>query len=308
MYNDPGKITRKLTEHFTNLRKQQDLTLDDLASRAGVHRTAIGLLERGERQPSVEMAFRLSSALGVSLSTLIAELEMEESSISSASFSQDLEIIMQVREARLQPSYFRNEDKLGEITGLTSAMLCQAIRNTYHTLDFIDTQLISRSSPPLANMVELANLSSMVGNIIGASIAEASSGLYIRNRPHAYPDLLPQRPPAVPLELKIALETNKPKGHLPKPGIFITLRYVLGNKAGVFSRGKENRGDTVWLWEVKVGNIAVTDYDISNTVGDSGKTAVIKSEKFNKEMALVYFVPEMLPYGSKIPTLYPGYN
>lgn len=104
----------------------------------------------------------------------------------------------------------------------------------------------------------------------------------------------------------MALETNRPKGHLPKPGHYITFRYVLGNRLGVYSRGKENRGDTVWIWEVKVGTIKEKDFDLSNTEGDSGKTAVIKSAVFNA-MKLVYFDDRFCPYAMRKGT-YPGFN
>ncbi len=37
----------------------------------------------------------------------------------------------------------------------------------------------------------------------------------------------------------------------------------------------------MWFWEVKVGDIRVEDFAISNTEGDSGKTAVVRTEIFN---------------------------
>jgi len=141
---------------------------------------------------------------------------------------------------------------------------------------------MGKNSVPIAHLVELANLSSMVGNMVGAGIAYFSNGLYARNKAHTYPDLLPQSDPAVDLELKMALETNKPKGHLPKTGTYITFRYVLADKQGVYNRGKQNRGNTVWIWEVKVGPLTENDFSCSNTKGDSGKTAMIKTNVHNK--------------------------
>ena len=137
-------------------------------------------------------------------------------------------------------------------------------------------------------------------------MANASNGLYIRNRPHAYPDLISQDGQHAELEIKVALEKNKPKGHLPKAGNYITFRYVLCNDDGVYTKGKDNRGNRVFIWEVKVGAIAEAGFDISNTDGDSGKTAVIKTDVFNK-MALVYFDPDLLPYSSRSGQ-YPCFN
>ena len=184
--------------------------------------------------------------------------------------------------------------------------LLTGIQGTYHTLDMIDDQLLSRGSAPMAGLVELANLSSMVGNLVGGCLADASDGLYTRNRPHAYPDLLAVREPVQPLELKVALETNKPKGHLPKPGRYITFRYVLGDRLGQYARGKDSRGKTVWFWEVRIGVITEDDFSISNTDGDSGKTAVIKTDTFNA-MTLVFFDPNFCPHPMKNGT-YPGFN
>ncbi|EJV4019282.1 hypothetical protein N6D67_004670, partial [Salmonella enterica] len=202
--------------------------------------------------------------------------------------------------------HIRNEHSLHQFTGLSSDCLLRTINSCYRTLDHIDSQLVAQGIPPIANLVELANLSSMVGNIIGAGLAVNSGGLYIRNRPHAYPDLIPAYPGGRELELKMALETNKPKGHLPKAGNYMTIRYVLGNSNGSFIPGKDSRGDTVWIWEIKIGYLNIQDFSISNTDGDSGKTAVITSAAHNN-MSLVYFAPEFLPYKSRGNTIYPGF-
>ncbi len=175
-------------------------------------------------------------------------------------------------------------------------MLRAGIEHCHGTLDTMDFQLELHGAKPVGRLVELANLSSMIGNILGEGVAANSDGLYERNTPHSYPDLIPKKRPAVPLEVKIALETNRPKGHLPKPGTYLTFRYVLGNKDGVFERGKERRGDTAYIWEAKAGVLKEEDFDLSNTAGDSGKTAVFKTTSFDA-MTLVYFNPTLMPYG-----------
>ena len=55
-----------------------------------------------------------------------------------------------------------------------------------------------------------------------------------------------------------------------------------------------------------MGVLKKEDFSLSNTEGDSGKTAVVKTDVFN-EMALVYYDPDLLPYGSRDGN-YPGYN
>ena len=283
------------------LRLDQRLTHEELADKANVHRTTIGLLEKGERTPSVAIAAQISNALGVPLSDLLQKAEQVV-----AGHLTERDAFIEEKARVIPQECLRNKSELQNFTGLSASALSDAIHACYHTLDMIDGQLVSRGSPPIGKLVELANLSSMVGNLVGGAIAECSGGLYKRNKPHHYPDLLPLKSAAKNLELKMALETNRPKGHLPKPGHYITFRYVLGDKLGNYTRGKETRGDTVWIWEVKVGTITEADFDISNTDGDSGKTAVIKSTVFNA-MKLVYFDKRYCPYAMRNNT-YPGLN
>jgi len=297
--------TQNLMEAFASLIKElrikKGLTIEQLSDLAGVHRTAVGLLERNERTPTMGMANQIAIALGCPLHELMQEASLILSGSRTAAE------IAKSHEIRIpKKSYLRNTNMLTQLTGLTGDMLLGAISSCYQTLDLIDEQMDEKESLPLAHLVELANLSSMMGNLVGAGIAECSNGLYERNKPHTYPDLLPKGDGAVSLELKVALETNKPKGHLPKAGTYITFRYVLGDKLGNYKKGKETRGDTIWIWEVKVGEVKAEDFSCSNTAGDSGKTAVIKTDIFNK-MALVYYAPQFLPYAGEN-TSYPGYN
>lgn len=297
--HDP--VVAALLRLFQALRAEGGLTLEQLADQAGIHRTSIGLLERGERAPSVAMASKIAAALGYPLSELLAKAEL----IADGKLSEK-DAFFEEKARQVDPAMLRNADTFEQYTGMPAHALLEAIQGCYHTLDMIDDQLTSRGSPPIGKLVELANLSSMVGNLVGGCLADASDGLYKRNRPHAYPDLLAERPPARPLELKVALEKNKPKGHLPKPGRYITFRYVLGDRFGNFTHGKENRGATVWFWEAKVGDVRVEDFSCSNTEGDSGKTAVIKTEVFNS-MSLVFFDPRFCPHPMR-EGKYPGFN
>lgn len=295
-------VTAAFVELAKKIREQKGLTIEQLADLAGVHRTTIGLLERHERTPTLQVASQIAKALNLPLSELIQESEL------IGSGKTDAEKLADFHERRKpKKSSLRNQERLIETIGIDGNALLGAIDSCYQTLDTIDEQLIAKGALPIAHLVELANLSSMVGNMLGGGIADCSNGLYARNRPHAYPDLLPQKAPAVDLELKMALENNKPKGHLPKSGTYITFRYVLGDKFGNYTRGKDQRGDTVWIWEVKVGELSEDDFSCSNTDGDSGKTAVIKTDVHNS-MHLVYYVPDHLPYARKADGRYVGFN
>lgn len=296
------KFLRSFINLIKQFRVQTGLTIEQLADLAGVHRTTIGLIERGERSPTLAVAQQISNALGVPLHELI----LEAGSVASGKMS--VPELVELHQARTpNASELRNVDQFTRLTGLSGNALLDAINSCYQTLDVIDEQLQEKDALPIAQLVELANLSSMVGNMLGGGLADHSGGLYKRNKPHTYPDLLPVGHGAVNLELKVALETNKPKGHLPKAGTYITFRYVLADKLGEYLKGKTTRGDTVWIWEVKVGVLTEDDFSISNTAGDSGKTAVIKTDVFNR-MPLAYYKPHLLPYRRGLGDIYPGHN
>lgn len=173
---------------------------------------------------------------------------------------------------------FVNSSTLERI-GLSHDILREAIRDTYQLLDQIDATLEIAGVFPLSQTVELANLSSMIGNIFASAIAKHSKDLLRRNGPHKYPDLLTTKISSqVPdLELKMALETNKPKGHLAKEGHYLTCRYVLCQSDGSLRIGKENRGIKPYIWEIRCGYLLLEHFNISNTEGDSGKTAVVNA-------------------------------
>lgn len=56
-------------------REEAGLSQEALAGRAGLHRNYVGLLERGERTPSIEVVRRLASGLGTTMTSLIQDLE-----------------------------------------------------------------------------------------------------------------------------------------------------------------------------------------------------------------------------------------
>ena len=296
---EPTTLALAVARAVAELRQSERLTLEDLADRAGLHRTTIGLVERGERLLSVAAASRLASAFGMRLSDLIAFAEREITAAADGpTMTSSAVVIPRASKRIVNPQHSANGDIFRARTGVGVEAIIEAIEETYETLDLIDDELKSKGSPPVSGLVELANLSSMIGNLLGAGFAAASGGAYKRNRPHAFPDLVPQFENLPDLELKTALETNTPKGHLPKAGTYLTFRYVLATRDGIYTRGKENRGDTPWIWEVRCGALREEDFSISNTAGDSGKTAVIKSSAF-KEMTRVFYAPEFLPYARR---------
>lgn len=60
-------------------RKERKLSRQALAELAGLHQTYVGLLERGLRNPTLDVADMLAGALGVPLSELVIEAESSRS-------------------------------------------------------------------------------------------------------------------------------------------------------------------------------------------------------------------------------------
>ena len=180
--------------------------------------------------------------------------------------------------------------------GFDAAMISSAITLTHETLDALDATLANRGQPRMSEMIELANLSAMIGNVFRSGIEGASGGKFRPNQPHTYPDLLGAGNGCADVEIKVALETNKPKGHLVKPGPHLMVRYVLGGLDGTFDR--DSRGDVVWIWEVRVGQLQETHFNFSNTAGDSGKTAVINAAGM-AALSPIYFEVARCPYSDR---------
>lgn len=182
--------------------------------------------------------------------------------------------------------------------GLKPQHITGAIDYVYQVLDRIDVTLLEAGSDRLSKLLELANLSAIVGNLFRGGVTRASDGAFRPNGPHKYPDLLGIGKGCRDIEIKVSLEGNKPKGHLVKPGPHLTVRYVLGSADGAYIRGKENRGDVVWIWEVRVGALGPDHFSCSNTEGDSGKTAVINA-KGMEALDLIYCDIVHSPLSSK---------
>jgi len=167
-------------------------------------------------------------------------------------------------------------------------MVGNSVTYVHQILDSIDEKLLEAGGERLAELVELANLSAIIGNLFRGGVVRFCDGKFAANTPHTYPDLLGRGDECVDVEIKVALENNKPKGHLIKPGPHLTIRYVLAKEDGQYQRGKENRGNVAWIWEVRIGTLKEEHFNFSNTTGDSGKTAVINAAGMDA-LSLIYF-------------------
>ncbi|MCC6302949.1 MAG: helix-turn-helix transcriptional regulator [Gammaproteobacteria bacterium] len=68
-------VTQAFGALVRETRMKLGLSQEELAERCGMHRNAIGFIERGERSPSIESVFAIATGLGISASKLIGRLD-----------------------------------------------------------------------------------------------------------------------------------------------------------------------------------------------------------------------------------------
>lgn len=73
-------LQARLAARLRGLRAERGLTLDALADRAGVSRSMISLIERGESSPTATVLERLATGLGVTLASLFADAPRADAS------------------------------------------------------------------------------------------------------------------------------------------------------------------------------------------------------------------------------------
>lgn len=66
---------QSLGKRIKKMRGERSLSQEELAELAGVHRTYVGMIERGEKNVTVFSAQKISAALGISISELFEGYE-----------------------------------------------------------------------------------------------------------------------------------------------------------------------------------------------------------------------------------------
>jgi transcriptional regulator with XRE-family HTH domain len=65
-----SEILKKFGERVRQLRKQKDISQEELAHRADLHRTYIGMIERAEKNITLLNIEKIANALNVSIKDL----------------------------------------------------------------------------------------------------------------------------------------------------------------------------------------------------------------------------------------------
>lgn len=68
-------VRARLARNLVRVRSHVGISQEELADRAGLHRTYVGHLERQQRNPSLENVEKLALALNVDVLDLFAELD-----------------------------------------------------------------------------------------------------------------------------------------------------------------------------------------------------------------------------------------
>jgi transcriptional regulator with XRE-family HTH domain len=270
----------------TDTRREEGLSTDELARLAGLHPAYVGLLERRSRQPTLAAATSLAEALGLSLSSLLAAAEREAGNGGPS----ELELVQIPRARQVDESLLGAGFRLSSATELTSGSVAAAIDFAYRRLDLVDEQMRGAGSRPIGRLVDTVELTATLVDLLSAGIARVSNGRYVQNgRDHA-PDLLPLHQGLPELEVKAALETALPAQGSRGAGLYLIFRYVLTERDGSYSRGKDSRGDTVTIWEVRFGELGDEDF----RSGPRGRARLTRDAL--ERLELVYYDPALLPY------------
>jgi len=177
---------------------------------------------------------------------------------------------------------------------LSNETLQIAVDKSLTQIEMFDSMMKESAGESLVSMMEMANISSMFGNFLAMNISQGEG--YIKNAPHTFPDLLASDAKRInDIEIKVSLEKNLPKGHLPKAGQYLIVRYSLVDESGVL---RQDRGEHMGIYEIRFGNLEIEDFNLSSTANDSGKTATIKTSSL-KKMGLLYFNPLLDPSNFK---------
>jgi transcriptional regulator with XRE-family HTH domain len=65
-------IQKQFGNRVRELRQAKGISQEELAEKAGIHRTYLGGIERGERNPCLKNILQVATALGVTLSELFS--------------------------------------------------------------------------------------------------------------------------------------------------------------------------------------------------------------------------------------------
>ncbi len=79
-------IARCFSENLLSARRRSGLSQEELGYRANLHRTEVGLLERGARLPQIDTVLKLAGALEVKPEILLAGMDWQVGTVEAGGF------------------------------------------------------------------------------------------------------------------------------------------------------------------------------------------------------------------------------
>lgn len=249
------------------LRKERGLSQEKLALEAGVDRTRMGEIERGEANPTIDTLGKIAEALGQTLGSLIVQAE----EISSGTLRRSAPTI--------DPNYIDRTVQLPK--GLTHEQLEMALNRSLALLDQIGLN-------PQDGDIQWNIYSGAVSNIVTKAIAETSS--FVRNKDTAHPDLynpdLDESDPDWGLEMKATHRVGKGgESHNPGQGWFMVVVYKVV-------------GEQTHIVQVEIASLRREDWTIHDRAAHSNRTrtaVTIASATQRLRENSVYIAPDHIP-------------
>ncbi len=166
-------VFAKALRHY---RKLAELSQEELASAASLHRTYISQLERGQKSPTLATMAKLADCLDTTVHHLLRELATSSPRMRADYIVKDIEHVAVVRDPT---------DHASSATIPTKHLL-SAVNVTHALIDDLYGAELD-----IAATLGLRNLSAFFGELFSAALCKSSDGLLAAN-PHqdGYPDLL----------------------------------------------------------------------------------------------------------------------
>lgn len=70
-----NKTNKAISVTIATLRHEANISQEELANRAGIHRTYVSQIERGLKSPTLQVLIQIATALNTSASAIIRDVE-----------------------------------------------------------------------------------------------------------------------------------------------------------------------------------------------------------------------------------------
>lgn len=203
------EFKQALGQVIYKLRKERNISQEQLALNADVDRTRLGEIERGEANPTIDTLMKVADVLGQTIGSLIIEAEEFSSGVTKKPFP------------TINPDYLNRNVSLPK--GLTHEQLEKALNRALVILNQIGLN-------PENGDIQWNIYSGAVSNIVTKAIAEASS--FFQNKDTDHPDLynpdLNRDDLDWSLEMKATHQIGKGgESHNPGKGWFMIVIYQI---------------------------------------------------------------------------------